>query len=46
MDLLMLAVGGRERTERQWRALLADGGFQLTGIRPGHSARVMEAVPS
>jgi hypothetical protein len=39
-------VGRRERTERQWRALLADGGFQLTGIRPGLSARIMEAVPS
>jgi O-methyltransferase domain len=39
------ADAGRERTERQWRALLADGGFQLTGIRPGHSAHIMEAAP-
>lgn len=36
-DLLMLAVGGRERTEPEWRALLADSGFALTQdpARPG-----------
>jgi hypothetical protein len=34
MDLLMAAVGGRERTEQEWRVLLADSGFQLTKIRP------------
>jgi hypothetical protein len=28
MDLLMAAVGGRERTEPEWRALLASGDFQ------------------
>jgi hypothetical protein len=45
MDLLMLAVGGRERTERQWRVLLADGGFRLTGIQPGTGASILEATP-
>jgi hypothetical protein len=45
MDLLMLAVGGRERTERQWRELLAGGGFRLTGIRPGRGASILESVP-
>ena len=46
MDLLMLAVGGRERTEEEWRALLADSGFGLTKIRPGHSGSILEAKPS
>jgi hypothetical protein len=46
MDLLMAAVGGRERTEPEWRALLADGGFTLAGIRSGPPASVLEAVPS
>jgi hypothetical protein len=44
-DLLMAAVGGRERTEQEWRTLLANGGFQLTKIRPGHSGSTLEAVP-
>jgi hypothetical protein len=35
-DLHMLvALGGRERTEPQWRALLAGAGFHVDGIRPG-----------
>jgi hypothetical protein len=42
MDLVMLAVGGRERTEEEWRALIADGGFELTAIRDG----LIEAVPA
>lgn len=46
MDLLMAAVGGRERTEEEWRVLLAASGFGLTGIRPGHSGGILEAVPS
>jgi hypothetical protein len=33
LDLLMLALfGGRERDETQWRALLADGGFEPVRI--------------
>jgi hypothetical protein len=42
-DLLIAAVGGRERTERQWRALLFDGGFQLAGIQPGQRASISAA---
>jgi hypothetical protein len=33
-DLVMLGVGGMERTETQYRALLADAGLELTRIVP------------
>lgn len=46
MDLLMAAVGGQERTEQEWRALLADTGFVLAGIRPFHSGSILKAVPT
>jgi hypothetical protein len=47
MDVLMMAIGGAERTEAQWRALLADAGFTLARIPPGHgSVRVLEAAPT
>jgi hypothetical protein len=53
-DLNMLAVtGGKERSERQWRALLEAAGFQLTGVYPvGGDARmarnvgILEAKPA
>jgi hypothetical protein len=32
---MMVMVGGRERTESQWRELLADGGFTLNQITAG-----------
>jgi hypothetical protein len=36
LDLLLLALfAGRERDERQWRALLAATGWEPTSIRPG-----------
>jgi hypothetical protein len=41
----MLADGGRERTLPEWRALLADGGFELAEIRPGPNASILEAQP-
>jgi hypothetical protein len=45
MDLLMLAVsGGRERTEDEWRTLLARTGFQLTELRLDPPS-VLEARP-
>jgi hypothetical protein len=44
MDLLMLSLGGRERTESEWRALLSRGGFELTGIRPGPFGSLLDAV--
>jgi hypothetical protein len=45
LDLVMLAVGGRERTESEWRPLLESGGFELARIRPGPPQSVLEALP-
>jgi hypothetical protein len=45
MDVLMLSLGGRERTEAEWRALLRAGGFELTGIRPAPFGNVLDARP-
>jgi hypothetical protein len=45
MDLLMLSIGGRERTEEEWRALLRAGGFELSAIRPAPFGNVLEATP-
>ena len=47
MDLLMLGIsGGKERTEEEWRALLAGGGFELGSIRAlPTGASLIEAVP-
>jgi hypothetical protein len=42
LDLLMLALfNGRERDERQWRALLSAGGWEPVRIEPA----LIEAVP-
>ena len=46
MDLLMLTVGGRERTEEEWRALLGRAGFGLGEIRSGPTGTILEALPS
>lgn len=46
MDLLTAAVGGQERTEQQWRVLLADTGFVPAGILPFHSGSILKAVPT
>ncbi len=35
LDLLMLVLGGRERTAPEWRALLADAGFAVDEIDDG-----------
>jgi O-methyltransferase/methyltransferase family protein len=47
LDLTMLAVtGGRERTEEQYRALLASAGFRLVRVVPtGSPVSLIEAVP-
>jgi hypothetical protein len=47
-DLNMLAVtGGRERSEREWKALLEAAGFRLTGIHPvGSEIGIVEAKPA
>jgi hypothetical protein len=46
IDLTMLAMlGGRERTETEWRAVLADGGFTLERIIAGSGVMsVIEAT--
>jgi O-methyltransferase/methyltransferase family protein len=35
LDLLMLVLGGRERTEAEWRVLLTDAGFRVTRVENG-----------
>lgn len=48
LDLHMLAVapGGKERTEAEYRALLAQAGFQLTTVVPTQAGSSMvEAKP-
>jgi O-methyltransferase domain/Dimerisation domain len=45
-DLVGLVVlGGRERTESEWRDLLAAGGFEVTRITSGPRASAIEARP-
>lgn len=48
LDLMMLvSAGGRERTEEEWRALLADAGLELVGVRRATPTRhVIEARPT
>jgi hypothetical protein len=47
LDLMMLvSAGGRERTEAEWEALLAAGGFRLVATaQASASSAVLEAVP-
>lgn len=46
LDLLMLVLlGGKERSETEWRALLDEGGFELTAIRPAAGTNLIEAAP-
>jgi uncharacterized protein YciI len=45
-DLVGLVVlGGRERTESEWRELLRAGGFEVTRITSGPRASAIEARP-
>ena len=48
LDMMMLTgPGGQERTEQEYRALLAQAGFRLTRVVPTDSAvSVVEAVPA
>ena len=48
LDLVMLvSAGGRERTEPEWRAVLAEGGFRLCQVHAaGPTAAVVEASPA
>lgn len=46
-DLIMLTVGGKERTEREYRALLGEAGLALRTIVPaGQGFSILEAVPA
>ena len=49
-DIAMLVyTGGRERTEAEFRVLLADGGFRLTEVTPpvaGSAIRILAAAPA
>jgi hypothetical protein len=48
LDLLMLvSAGGRERTQDEWRELLAAAGLELTGVtRATVTRHVIEAAPA
>jgi O-methyltransferase domain len=47
LDLQMLVIlGGRERTEAEWRRLLAGGGFDVERITYGPRAAAIEALPA
>jgi hypothetical protein len=45
LDLMMLLVGGRERTEEQYRSLFSAAGLRISRIVPtAHEVSVIEAV--
>ncbi len=45
LDLMMLVIGGRERTEKQYRQLLSRAGLKLNRVVPTtHEVSVIEAV--
>ena len=44
-DMLMLAIGGRERTEADFRSLLASTRFSLTSIIATEASSVIECHP-
>lgn len=43
MDMLMLVVGGRERTEAEFRALLESAGFGIARIIPTEASALIES---
>jgi SAM-dependent methyltransferase len=46
LDLIMLTlVGGKERTEAEWRALLQAGGFELVDVTEAAATSLLEAAP-
>jgi O-methyltransferase domain/Dimerisation domain len=45
MELLMLVIGGRERTESEFRSLLEASGFALTRIIPIEACSLIECRP-
>jgi hypothetical protein len=46
MDLMMITYGGKERSEKQYRQLFADAGYELTRIVPTRAViSLIEGVP-
>jgi hypothetical protein len=47
LDLMMLvSAGGQERTEEEYAALFAAGGFRLVGVTPTAAGMsILEAAP-
>jgi len=45
LDLLMLVLGGRERSEAEFRSLLASSGFAISRIIPAEATSVIECHP-
>lgn len=44
---MLALLGGKERTQREWHALLAAAGFRLLAVHPLRSAHsLIEAVPA
>jgi hypothetical protein len=44
---MLVAMGGQERTEAEYAALLGEAGFRLVGVTPNRSAvSVLEAAPA
>ena len=47
LDLMMLIVGGRERTEEQYRRLFSQAGLTLSRIVPtAHEVSIIEGIPA
>jgi len=42
---LMLVIGGRERTEADFRALVATAGFAIARIIPTEASSIIECRP-
>ena len=45
IELLMLVIGGRERTEADFRSLLAETGFEIARIVPAEGTWIIECHP-
>jgi hypothetical protein len=46
MDLMMLVLGGRERSEAEYRELVASAGFSLKRVIPAGAYSVIECKPA
>jgi hypothetical protein len=46
LDLLMLVIGGRERTEADFRSLVGAAGFSLTRVIPTGASSLIECHPA